>query len=300
MRKQKLTSFALIVIGSFLEVYFYFYRFNSDSGMVLMPAVQGIGLTLLLIGLFRLRSNWVAWFFIIPLFLFSVFSTSSGQRQQLVAESEKQVEGQNSEVIAILQSRLDRKLESYNEATGMKSNSFDTVQEMARWRTAVSGVDEDIDSKDSEIEEIENQIMTLKKAKPEESEVGELYLFYEGLFRIPADVIQLILQFSFSFFIAIMAPVGILLWPKPPNKTNWKPLVERWVSVNWTGIRTGQSTNILSKEAFLKFEADRHRDFPSDKYDQIKKAAIKSKAVDKDGITVDNEMEARKIILRSL
>lgn len=295
MRKQKLTSALLILIGIFLEIYFYYYRFNSDSGMVFIPLVQGAGLTLLLIGLFRLRRSWLAWAFITPLFLFSIFSTSSGQRQQLVAETKATVQGINNQLIADLEESLSRKLEAYEADAGIVK--FESIEERARWRTTVSGVKDDISAKEEEIDAIEAQIAELRNPKIEQSEVGELYQFYSNLIGVDADVIQTWLQFAFSFFIAVMAPVGLLLWPTvTEEKTDWDFFVREWVHTNWTGIRNGQTRSILSKEKFIEFKRSRGVRFTESQYDQIKKAAIKSEVVDSDGITMDNEEEAIKAI----
>ena len=292
MNKQKLISLFLIICGSFLEVLYYYNRYISEGTHNVVGLIQGAALTALLMGLFLIRSKWYIWLFIIPLAIYSIFNTSAGQRQALILKAESTIKNINNQQIETLEATKLRKIKAYESEAALKESSFESIQDRARWRTAAAVSDDILDSKDSDIDIIDAQILALRTVTIEESETAKLYKFYSDLTGISSKWIQLWLQFALSFFIAVMAPVGLILYPKDEDNTDWDFLIREFVHTNWVGIRTGQSRSILKKSDFLEFKHGKNIDFPSKSYDLIKKAAFTCNAVDKDGITDDNETSA--------
>ena len=296
MRKQKLIASILIIFGSCLEVFYYVARFTGDGTNAWIALVQGIALTALLMGLFLLRATGWAWIFIIMVGAFSVFNTAAGQRQSLTVKAEEQAQDINSRVILDLELKLERKRKAYDEAVNMKSSSFDTVQDQYRWRTAVSSLG--IDDIESEIDQIEDQIIKLKTIDVDDSEIGRLYSFYADLIGADPEWLQFWLQVALSLYIAMMAPVGILIFPKPEAE-DMTEYIEHWVHASWVGVRQGRDDKaLLSKDKYIKFASDRGHKVSSDLYDRIKKAAVRAKVVDNNTVTVNNEGEAIKAIIR--
>ena len=280
MNNQKIISITLIVLGSFLEIFYYYEKFFNSGAHWSIAIIQGIALTILLMGLFLLRTKWYVWFIIVPLGLFSIYNTSDGQQASLYKKVKLEANTENSELIKDLERQRDRKLKAYESETLLQESSFETMQDRAYWKSSVKDSNVIIDAADSEIDDIENEIRSLRKV---DTTTGKIEWF----------------QIALSFFIAIMAPVGLIIFPTA-KKEDWKPLIEKWVHTNWTGIRSGQGRNILSREKFLEFIHTRGGDFTIDQYDKIKKAAIESEAVDNNGITIDNETIAIKAIKRGL
>lgn len=313
MRRQKLLAGTTLACGVTLEIFYYFIRFQAEGSGSAIALIQGISLTSFLLVVFSLRKRGpAAWLVIIPLLAYSIFTTSSGNRQNLVNKATEDTRSLNAGTITELQDKLNRKKEAYNDAFAMKSNSFDTVQEMAHWRSTVAGVDESLAEKEKEIDAIENQIIQLGRAGVEESSVSRIYDFYSRFIPgLTSDSLQVLLQTLLSAFIAMMAPAATMLWPKEeestpvtveesPHSVDWEYFVREWVHTNWTGIRNGQTRAILSKDKFIEFKTSRGIAFTHEVYDKIKTAAFTIKAVDNSGITEDNEEKAIKAILREV
>lgn len=209
--RNKSLAISLIILGSALEIYFYAYRFYSDSGDLLVSIVEGVALTILLIVLFILRKKWYIWLLLIPLVLYSIFNTAAGQRQSLIIKAENQVIGINTEQIEILEKTLIRKNELFDKTSEMINNSIVDFQDMWDWKNTTKKYEDQQKLLDTEIREIESEISELKIPKVDESESGKIYQFYAGLSGVPAKWVQFWLQVALSLFIAIMSPAGIVL-----------------------------------------------------------------------------------------
>lgn len=275
--KPKLLSIALVTLGSVLEVYYYYYRFVAEAGLKPMAWIQGIALTLLLMGLFTLRAKWQAWLIIVPLTVFSIYSTATGQKEALTSKLTTEALEVNNSKIEQLESSLELKQRRYDKVESLIDTSVNSFDDTYKWKNTNGKYEEELNELTNDMEELRNQIIELNS--PEINQVDKF-----------------ILQLFFSFFVAIMAPVGILLWPVT-RPTDWEYHVRKWVNVNWTGIRNGKSDQILSKDKFLEFLRSRDIQFTEDQYNKIYNVANKLNIVDKNSIIVNNEHEAIKMIL---
>jgi hypothetical protein len=307
MNKQKIISLILITFGSFLEVFYYFNRYYSEGTAAWISAVQGIALTALLMGLFLMRAKWYVWIIIVLLAGYSIFNTAAGQRQALTMKAESEIIGINTQKINDLENSIQRKRDRYQQVETLLNNSIDDFDDMWEWRNTTARYEEELSTLDSEIQVIEKEVIALRNPEIDESETGKLYRFYSDLIGINPEWLQFWLQIIFSAFIAIMAPVGIIIFPAPPRKRSpmkktdqWRPYVERFVHTNWTGIRQGSHKNILSKDNFIKHLSNKGFEFSSRKYDIIYNAAKKMKVVDNTSITCENERNAIEAIIKVL
>ncbi|MCK5617447.1 hypothetical protein KAR91_87095, partial [Candidatus Pacearchaeota archaeon] len=267
MNKEKTLAIIIIILGIVLEIYYYTYRFYSESGIIPISIIQGIALTSLLIGLFILRDRRLVWLLIIPLAAYSIFNTAAGQRQSLTMKAESQVLNINTQKIIDLENSIKRKTNRYDDIQTMVNNTVTDLETRWEWINSTTKYENEMDLIDSEIESIRLSISELRIPRIEESEVGKIYTFYSGLIGISSDWLQFWLQIIFSFFIAIMAPTGIVLYPVSRKKRSriidWKTYITKWVQYNWIGIRTGKSNHILSKKVFMEYarsKGDRFND----------------------------------------
>jgi hypothetical protein len=108
-----------------------------------------------------------------------------------------------------------------------------------------------------------------------------------------------------SGFIALMAPVGVAIWPKKrtaKRRKNYvkrrinitRDKVERWVNINWIGIRRGTSGKILARETFDEFINNRGEQFSRAMYDAILEKAKVSGVVASDGSV--GEIDEKKAV----
>ena len=305
MIKQKVISILLIGLGSFLEVWYYFARFFSENDLFWISIIQGIALTSLLMGLFILRNRRLVWLLIIPLAAYSIFNTAAGQRQSLVMKSETQVIGINNQKIEDLENSIDRKMNRYDDIQKMVNNTVTDLETRWEWVNSTTKYEEEMNKIDSEVEAMRKSIAILRTPKLENSEIGQLYQFYSRLIGISAEWLQFWLQVVFSFFIAIMAPTGIVLYPAPQKRKrtriiDWKSYIEKWVQYNWIGKRTGKSDHILSKKVFMEYARSRDDRFNDIIYRSILKAAINTKSVDKGMKICYDEQEAIEKIYKEM
>lgn len=246
-----------------------------------MSMIQGVALTLLLMGLFTLRGKWQTWLIIVPLTVFSIYSTATGQKEALTTKLTSEALEVNNSKIEQLESSLELKQRRYDKVESMIDNSISDYADTVRYGKTNPIYEAELNELTYDMDQLRNQIIELNS--PDINQVDKF-----------------ILQLFFSFFVAIMAPVGILLWPVSFGSTNWEYHVRKWVNVNWTGIRNGKSDQILNKDKFLEFLRSRDIEFTDDKYDKILNVANRLKVIDNNRITVNNEHEVIKMILREM
>lgn len=322
---KKLFAIGLIIIGSFLEIWFYVIRFQRDGFDFWIAAVMGGFLALLLSILVILKNGkkWI-WFGIIPLIVYSVLATASGQSFHLsqlekteivdiaknenlytLIEDSKKLKNQYEKERQQISSRINAV--SVWSRKNLYTEEIDKLEKRRDWLdTKIIMLQEKIDS-DSRNIEITDQI---KKEKIENS-----YEFYEKLSGVPARWSQFILQVLLSIFFAIGAPIGItLLLDVGTKKTkvlkkkiSEKPKIvilpdkiARWVQISWSGVRQGKTDKIIPEHVFMKFMKNRKEDFSKKEYDIIKKSAQECNIIDKDKIIIYNEIEASRRIAEKL
>jgi hypothetical protein len=218
MHKLKLsTALSLILLGASAEVFFYQYRFVSD-GMSLGVAITiGVALTIMLMVASTFKNKSLA----LLLIIYSVIATSAGQSYslELVRGEAQIVENRNAEnrrEYDRLQSNIDALTEEWNRLNDEKQDL--SLADYSMWRTALANINERQGQVADDIKEFSRQQEALSLAVLIQPD--DIYTYYSKLIGIPASILQFILQSMLSVFVALMAPVGINIWPKiEPQKT---------------------------------------------------------------------------------
>ena len=305
----------MISIGSFLEIFYYEERFNNDGISVWLSIIIGIALTLLLSLAVYKRKEKIYLFLIIPLAAYSIFATSAGQAFSLDAvlkiQDESQVRQEYlSDEIVETQDRInwiDKEVESLKNQI---SATVETLADRGKWRTTLATAEENINSLLAERKELTIKLSEYRSRSVIHKDVKKreqnIYQFYSKLFNLSENWLQFFLQTILSAFIAAMAPIGIMAYPKKKNH-HIKKIVElkidknaiqKWVTINWIGRRTGKSNKILSKESYKKFITDRGEEFNELEYDKIRDIALNRDIIQNDGsITIESEKNAINLIL---
>ncbi len=312
---------SMITLGSFLEIWYYYWRFNNDGIAAWLAVTIGTSLTLLLaLAVVWRRHGW-AWLIIVPLAIYSIVATSAGQAFSLgiVLEAESRVEvaeAVRQDEIAEVESRIELLQSEYQDIREQINVTVGSLADRGYWRTTLAVAE----ARQAELRELitENQdrLSALRREAVTHETVGEkstnIYEFYRDLFGLDPGWLQFILQTVLSAFTAVMAPIGILTLPqrgqpvaKPHkagrptgrNKTQWEGPVNQWVSANWIGVRTQKSNRILQRETFEEFCSQRDIVFTDYRYRVIKAAAERCGVVDKTAITVYDEIRAKARIL---
>jgi len=309
-------AWGIIIIGSFLEIWYYRFRFVNDGISSWLAITIGIALTLLLALAVFQRQYWWAWAIIIPVSLYSVFATSAGQAfslgEILREDSTKQVQSEYTmDEIDDIRSQIDWIDSEIKRISESIDTTVDSLEDRGMWRTTLA----DAEKRQRELREERKQLTAElselhKEARQHESvekRSRNIYEFYGNMFHWDKEWLQFILQTILSTFIAVMAPLGIIVLQstgikkptvkKPSTDKITSDKIGRWIQISWIGIRSGKSKKILPKQTYESFLKDRGKIFDRQEYETIYNAAVKSGAIAEDGRIIEkNETEAKKLI----
>lgn len=313
---------SMIILGSFLEIFYYQWRFSMDGIDFWLAVIIGIALTMLLSLAVFLRKYKATLFLIIPLAIYSILCTSAGQTFSLAisqkSEAQEQVKAEyTQEEIADTQERvktIDSELTSLRKQIEATTT---TLEDRAVWRTALKAAEEKekrlIDERNilrEKLSLLRNSATIKESVKQKETNI---YKYYQGLIGISAEFMQFALHTILSAFIALMAPLGIITITgmiEYRGKRKYKTkkidgdfmaqiegLVEYWIHLNWYGLRNKKSESILPVGIFHQFVKNRGEQFSQKNYETILNTAIKLEVIAQDGKIIEkNEREAiRKI-----
>lgn len=311
---RKVYAIILIILGSFLEIFYYSQNFIFDGVPHIIAWIIAVSLTVALTTLSSFYKKFFSWIIIIPLAVFSIYITSSGQAAYLQ-------ESQKTETIEISQEEnRQEQLEYYMNEIYILNNDLEQLSKQitanTTWtRQKYSDTIEAVQQRQDEIREekriLQEKIEQLRPALVTNKQIEQFkkYDLYNEIFKADIKIKQFITHVLLSFFIAILAPIGIIILstrkrPEPqqpkrkPRKINYLPYIRRWVQISWTGNRRNKDyKKILDKQQFLKYYNDRFEQkaekfrFTDAIYDRIKNAAIDQKCVDKNNNIVNNYSE---------
>lgn len=316
----KLFPIFLIILGSALEILYYTKRFQNDGIELYLSIIIGVSLTLFLSLLMLKRDKPVIWILIIPLAIYSIICTSAGQSFSLSELHNEQIRD------TVQEDNRQQEIHEYKSDIEMLNNDLDQLSKQItatttwarnKYSDAVEAVQERQDQIRAEKKELQDKIKELRSMQTfnetVKKESTNIYQFYNNLFGFNPTFLQFFLQTLLSFFIAAMAPIGIIILStnkqKPEKKQvrkkpNYLPFIKRWVTISWIGHRKDNNyKRILDKNQFLKYYNDRFAEkkeqyrFTEAIYDKINNAAISIKCVDKKGIIVNNYSEEQVINL---
>lgn len=298
----------LIIFGSFLEIYYYYYRFSQDGIPWWLSIIIGASLNLLLAISVMQRKNKFTWALMAALFAYSVLATSAGQSFSLGVKSQnesKQIAKEKNIDIRIqeyrqLKSEYQTEKKSINDklnGIGLWSRKNNYIEEVKILEDRRNFLDNKIIELDNKIENLFSDISINQDVEIKETNI---YKFYEKLTKISNEIIQFLFHTLLSVFIALMVPIGILSIGKEKKYIKIKvktDYIDQWVRISWVGVRSGRTQKILPKDTFLKFMESKKENFPVKKYDELKKIAKKLNIIDNDDIIINkDEIEVVKKI----
>ncbi len=313
-QSKKIVGYSLLILGSFLEIFYYYHRYTSDGTNWIVSLIIGITLTVLLLGLTILREYNTIKILIIVLISFSIFTTSAGQAfsfatvQSINAgETVKQMNAQDR--LDEIKIELDEFYLEKKNNQAVVNETVKSLKDAAVWRTAKGKMDARNDNLDIKIEALKTERSTLRASQTIRADVEKpelnIYAFYNGLFHIDKTWLQFFLQTLLSAFIAITAPFGVILIQHKPavvepakRQINWKPYVDLFVERNWVMVWSKQENpRMLKWESWAKA----YSDMSQRKFIHIKRIAKENGCIDKNGMIKElNQERAKSKILRDL
>lgn len=312
--KSLFFSVSLIIIGSFLEIFYYSYRFINDGISIWLSIIIGVALTLLLSLAVYKRKQRIMWLIIIPVSIYSILATSAGQsfslgiKEEIRFEEQAEQEYIQEEITETLNQieSIDKELSKINEQI---ESTVSSLEDRYEWKFTLARAEERIDELKLERSELKIILNDLRSKATIHQEVEtaniNIYEFYHKLFGWEKNIFQFVLHTILSAFIAAMSPIGIITLSLKNNKLlkksndYIKPYIKRWIQLNWSGYRTGRSETILKKETFDEFMKKNNEVFSTQKYNMILKAAHDTNAIDGHKYNTDPET-AEKLIINKL
>lgn len=293
----------MIVLGAFLEVYYYFWRYLQDGNPWGLAIVSGVALTAMLNGLSIMAKVklWPKVLFVM-LALYSVVATSSGQAHALGEESRRlqTMDVQASGTVDTIKDLKDEKarilasLPKVTTSLWAKKEYKDEVETDRADRAAG----------EARIKEIDAQLATLRGTVQAEIPRETIYQYYGRVFTVPADIIQVVLQTILSLFFAIMAPLGIRMLPtaQEPQATvkptrDWEPFVSIWWDASMVPWKAGKG-RMTPRGNVLEFARTKGIQLNEYKYGVIQKAARECGVVELDGAVMTPKIEDRDEAVR--
>jgi hypothetical protein len=318
---RRIFSIALIVAGSFLEIYYYAYRFTSDGIQIWLAVTIGVALTLLLsLAVFQRKQKWAIWI-IIPVALYSIFATSAGQAFSLgeVLRAEATIEARSRYVLDEIADAekqiawIDSEIERLSREIDATTNS---LEERYEWKNTLAKAEARQDELSQQRRELAMRLTELRGSAQEHESVEKrsrnIYIFYGDMLNWSEEWLQFFLQTILSAFIAVMAPIGIMTYPKSIEEKaidDSEPIsepverlprndVEKWIRINWIGIRTGRSKKILGQNTYVEFLNNRGEKFNQAHYDKLLETAKRARVIADDRRIIEkDEKNALKMMI---
>ena len=295
---------SLIVIGSFLEVFYYYLRFRQDGSAGWLSVIIGVALTLFLAVLTMLRKS-NRWAIPAALILasYSIFATAAGQAfalSKVVEDTAEYDATQANAQDAIAEYRQNIERLDREEADLLSSTAGLTLAQRANYRTyGIAPIEERKAAIATERqmwqEKIDAERATLTTHVGIERKSTNVYIFYGELLGVRPETVQVVMQITLSIFIAMMAPTGIIMLTTHADivetqhdDVEFRCQVRDWSNLSWYGIKRGTKSSLMNQES-VKHAAD-SRMIRNDMFDSILDIAIRR------GIIEDNDGELTPLI----
>lgn len=224
----------LMGFGWFLEVYYYQFRFSGDGVHPVVSIVIGIGLTLLLTALF-VSPSVLKTFIIIPLLLFSIYCTTSGQNFSYSLKNksnslENADEENNQELYNYYKGKitaLEKDLQHENSLLpdDLKTRTFLNGNGVQPLLQNINNIKAQIVSYEEKMDYYNGLLNSSKTTEVISKSAYETLAEDLGL-NSPTPL-KLISLAALAFFISLMAPIGVRIlvatYRVEPVKTKKQP-----------------------------------------------------------------------------
>lgn len=209
-------STALIVLGTFLEWYYYVARFQSDGIAPWLSWIIAIALTVLLAVAVLNRRKTLGRMLMIAVVFYSIINTNAGQEFALSVKEKAEVvsEAREANVQDEIKRLTDRlvAIESENrQVLWERSRSLIGSEETSRRQADLKA---ERASKEEALHKLREKATTHKATEGKVTNTN-VYTFYRDLIAVPEKWLQFFFHLVLSVFIALMVPLGLLALPLP-------------------------------------------------------------------------------------
>jgi hypothetical protein len=210
-----LYAIALIVLGTFLEWYYYVARFESDGIQSWLAWVIALSLTVLLATAVIYRKRTLGRVLMIAIICYSVINTNAGQEFSLSVKQQETVVAESHEA-----NGQDEITELTRRQAAIDAENAQILSE--RKRNLIGSTEASRRQEPLRVERDNNTLRlrelrggatthaTTREKSVAASNATNTYTFYRDLIGIPESWLRFAFHLILSVFIALMVPLGLL------------------------------------------------------------------------------------------
>lgn len=262
----------MIILGSFLEAYYYVYRFINDGTNLIIAILISITLVVMLTLISSHYKKKYSWLMIIPLALYSIICTSAGQtfdlgknKEYMNVEYVQQINKQDeiNEIIADI-NRINIELNKVSN-----QNTVTNTYNVNKYQEALTDIQDRYDFLNEQKKQLQLQLSDLRKQQTIRTDIQQesqtdIYQFYNELAGLNIKWSQYILQTILSIFIALSAPLGLIILNNRKSKKHEiseismsKDKIKRFVHLCWSWYRHDEKNPIVPFDRLQKYLDER-------------------------------------------
>lgn len=311
---RRIFCITIIALGSFLDIYFYAFRFTGDGMLMPIALITAVSLEILLA--FAVYNAHTSYWFVavaVAVTIYATIQTSAGQTFALlsyVATTGQEAEHTGQDRIAIEAGKNLDRLAIEADTINKQLQSLSSVESRYMYANTISNATNRLNAISKERTEnfkiISDQ--TTKKSDSEKSAVKNMsiYDFYASMPRWSGlEWLKFIFHTILSAFIALMTPIGILTWNKKGDIVRLNKIkasksdVEKFVFIAWYKIRGKTGNKILSEVAYNDLMQRNAHTVTIGVYQELFKKCIELDIIKEDGEAVlTNEKEIIELIMK--
>lgn len=298
---RRIFCIAIIILGSFLDIYFYAFRFVGDGMFLPIAIATAIALEILLaFAVYNAHAS--RWFVAVAVSvsLYATVQTSAGQTFALLSYTAKTGEAVadvgKSRIVSEAEKNLDR-LSIEADAISKQLTTLSSMEDRANYSGTIRNATIRLDAISKERQDNMKIVSdaTAEKSTSEKAIVKDMsvYDFYASMPRWAGlEWLKFIFHTILSAFIALMTPIGILTWNKKGEIIRLKKIkaskedVERFVFISWYKIRGKTGSKILSEVAYNDLMQRNAHTVTIGVYQELQKRCIELGIIKDDGEAV--------------
>jgi len=257
---RKIFCSLIIALGSSIDVYFYAFRFIGDGNNLVLAIAMSIALEIFLaLCVLKTTQSKKYYILVVAVSLYAVIQTSAGQTFSLLSsETNTGKTNIKSELIEEYRKNLDR-LEIETRAINKQMDSVQTTADRANYGRTVYSAQLRLDDISKEriksLQSMSDLSSEYSKDEKSDNKKMSVYDFYSSMPNWSSkDWLKFVFHTVLSLFIALMTPIGILVWNAKHTTIKSIKLTDdditTFVTTAWYKIRQKTGSEILTRLSY--------------------------------------------------
>lgn len=172
-----------------------------------------------------------------------------------------------------------------------KSGILDRQKILSKWSAEYTKNQDRIKEIDLALKPVEKE----EKKQPEAVQKNQSLVMFEKMSFFGLSPIETG-KYYWLLGLILLQILAAIAAPRGKEKSSYFDYIERWVFINWAGIRQGVQETIISKERFFDYCQKRGIDIPDQIYQEIFSKCQKLRILDGEKVLIKNESEVIKCL----